>query len=113
MAGEIAADHLAVPRPLIFGVGSGVYANKGSTVFEPGLESRASGFSGLRRGILGFLGSVLGDDVGHDVAGGAHEGDRAVLREVLGGEDCGILGDVGLEAGSLELLREEFVAHRD
>ena len=113
MAGEIAADHLAVPRPLIFGVGSGMDTDERATVFEPGLESRATGFSGLRRGVLGFLGGVLRDDVAHDIAGGAHEGDRAILREVLGGEDRGVLGDVDLEAGGLKLFREQLVAERD
>ena len=90
-----------------------MYADERATVLEPGLESGAAGFSCLRRGVLGVLGGVLGDNVAHDVARGAHEGDRAILGEILGGEDRSVLGDVDLEAGGLELLREQLVAERD
>ena len=113
---EEAADHLGEPRPVFLGrtgVGGCVHTDEGATILEPGLEGSATGHGGLLGGGLGFLGSILRDDVTHDVSGGAHEGDRAILGQILGGEDRSVFGDVDFEAGGLELLREQFVAERD
>ena len=116
VAAEEAADHVREPRPVFFGragVGRRMDADERAAVLHPSLEGCATGQGGFLRGLLGFLGSFLRDDVAHDVAGGAHEGDHAIFRQILSGEDGGVLGDVRFKALGFELLRQQGVAERD
>ena len=113
---EETADHIGEPRPVFFGrtgIRSRMHADERAAVLHPSLEGRATSFGDLGVSGLGFLRSILREDVAHDVARRAHERHHAVLREVLGGEDRGVFSDVGFEALGLELLGEQGVAEWD